>query len=250
MKKILLSMIIMQCLAWMCQAEMSHAETRQGTISLEEITLVSEYDAEFLSELPGKWAYTTDTEEESAILAFLTLEEDGKASLSCYDEGGEYAYSCEGTWAYEPVPSDSGHLTLLFTWTDNQSYAETGYNVECVYVAYTESWVENDTLITYLILNPPISCSGVSPFEALYGEDGVALHREQGPNMRVVKCKEYVSLREERSTSAKRLVKVPLGAHVLAFPEYGEDNGFIYCVYNGEEGYILLEYLEPISSTP
>ena len=92
------------------------------------------------------------------------------------------------------------------------------------------------------------SISGVSPFTEVYGEDcagGLALHREQGPNMRVVKCKEFVSLREARSTSAKRLAKVPLGALVLAFPEYGEENGFIYCVYHDEEGFILAEYLSP-----
>jgi hypothetical protein len=137
-------------------------------------------------------------------------------------------------------------MTLLFTSTDNPSRAGSDYRVECAYEAYTESWVENDTRITCLILNPPIRCSGVSPFEEVYGEDGAALVREQGPNMRVVKCKEFVSLREERSTSARRLAKVPLGALVLAFPEYGEENGFIYCVYHDEEGYILAEYLQPV----
>ena len=35
---------------------------------------------------------------------------------------------------------------------------------------------------------------------------------------------------------------------MLAYPEYGAENGFIYCVYQGEEGYILAEYLEPVEA--
>ena len=71
-----------------------------------------------------------------------------------------------------------------------------------------------------------------------------------GPNMRVVNCKEYVSLREKPSTSAKRLIKVPLGAEVLVWLDGGDDSdteGFLYCEYNGLQGYILSEYLEPIT---
>ena len=220
---------------------------------LDSVTFLSEYDAEFLRQLPGTWTYTAYIEEQvagedtpTADLAFLTLEENGTASLDCWTVDGEYAYACEGAWSYRPVPNYGGHLTLLFTWTDNPLYDEKAYSLECVYDAYTESWVENDTLITYLILNPQISCSGVSPFQELYDDEGAALHRDQGPNMRVVKCKEFVSLRETRSTSAKRLAKVPLGALVLAFPECGEENGFILCSYHDEEGYILAEYLEPV----
>ena len=208
---------------------------------LDSVTLLSEYDAEFLRELPGQWA-----EEYEGAGTVLTFEENGKMSLYCYGVDGGFAYTCEGTWSYQSVPSASSLLTLLFTSTGNPLYEGREYSVECVYAAYTESWVENDTLITYLILNPLLSCSGVCPFEEVYGEEGPALHREQGPNMRVVKCKEFVSLREARSTSAKRLAKVPLGALVLAFPEYGEENGFIYCVYHDEDGFILAEYLQPL----
>ena len=208
---------------------------------LDSISLISAYDEEMLSILPGSWA-----EEYEGAGTVLMLEENGKMSLSCYSVDGSFAYTCQGTWSYTPIPGYGSQMTLLFTSTDNPSHAGSAYSVECVYEAYTESWVENDTLITCLILNPPVRCSGVSPFEEVYGENDAALSREQGPNMRVVKCKEFVSLREERSTSAKRLVKVPLGALVLAFPEYGEENGFIYCVYHDEEVYILAEYLQPV----
>lgn len=207
---------------------------------LDSVAFTSDYDEEFLKELPGPWA-----EKYEGAGTVLTLEEDGKMSLYCYGVDGGFAYTCEGTWTYESIPRYSGQLTLLFTSTGNPLYEGREYSVECVYGAYMESWVENDTLITYLILNPTVSCSGVSPFEEVYGEEGAALRREQGPNMRVIKCKEYVSLREERSTSSARLAKVPLGAMVLAFPEYGEENGFIYCVYHDEEGFILAEYLQP-----
>ena len=199
-----------------------------------------DYDAEFLKELPGKWA-----EEYESAGTVLTLEENGEMSLYCYGVDGSFAYTSKGTWAYEPVPEYTGQLTLRFTSTDNPSKAGSEYLVECAYAAYTESSVENDTLVTYLILNPPTGGSGTSPFEEVYGYDGVTLHREQGPNMRVVNCKQFVSLRETKSKESKRLAKVPLGAMVLAFPEAGQENGFTYCVYHGQEGYILSEYLQP-----
>ncbi len=223
---------------------------------LDSVTFFSEYDLDMLRALPGEWTYTNYTEEQvagqvtpTADLAVLTLGEGGWAALDCYDANGEYLSVWGASWYYRPVPDTGGELTLRFIWTDDPAYGDVDMNdfsLECVYAAYMESWIENDTLVTYLILNPEIRCSGVSPFEAYYDDPIPALHKDQGPNMRVVKCKEFVSLRETRSTSAKRLAKVPLGELVLAFPEYGEENGFIYCVYHGEEGYILSEYLQPI----
>ena len=207
---------------------------------LDSVALMNEYDMVFLKELPGEW-----TEEFEGSEAVLTLEENSDMSLYCYNGESGDAYTFSGTWSYEPVPDYGGNLTLTFTSTDDPMRAESGYSVECSYAAYTESWVENDTFFRYLILNPPLSSSGVSPFEEFFGEDGIALHQETGPNMQVVKCDSFVSLRESRSTSSKRLLKVPLGALVLAFPEYGDENGFIYCVYQGEEGFILKEYLQP-----
>ena len=71
------------------------------------------------------------------------------------------------------------------------------------------------------------------------------------PNMRIVNCKEYVSLREKPSKSAKRLAKVPLGAEVTAWLDGGNEgeDSFVYCEYGGKEGYILEEYLAPILQT-
>ncbi len=208
-------------------------------------------DPELLKQLPGQWTCddymgeTADEQETKApALAFLTLEEDGAMSLRFCGKDGEYAYSCDGTWACEIVPDLNDRLTLQFTSTDNPEQAGNEYNVECVFEAYTESWVENDTLNMYLILTE-ISSNGASPFGALAGPGyfEISLHREQGPNMQVVNCKDYVSLREKRTTSSKRLARVPLGALVLAYPET-EENGFIRCVYQGQEGYILSAYLQ------
>ncbi len=222
---------------------------------LDSVTFFSEYDLDMLRKLPGEWIYTNYIEEQvagqvtpTADLAVLTLGEGGWAALDCYDANGEYLSIWDAFWLYRPVPDTGGELTLKFYWTDDPAYGDDDMNefsLECVYAAYMESRIENDTLVTCLILNPEIRCSGVSPFEAYYADPIPTLHKDQGPNMRVVKCKEFVSLRETRSTSAKRLAKVPLGELVLAFPEYEEENGFIYCVYHGEEGYILSEYLQP-----
>ena len=62
-------------------------------------------------------------------------------------------------------------------------------------------------------------------------------------NMEVVNCNEWVSLRETPSTSAKRLVKVSLGAIVRNCMQFNDK--WIYAEYDGYSGYILAEYLEP-----
>ncbi len=62
-------------------------------------------------------------------------------------------------------------------------------------------------------------------------------------DMRVINCREYVSLRAEPDASSRRLLKVPLGATVTDCTE--ETDGFIRCTYRGKTGYILSEYLTP-----
>ena len=204
-------------------------------------------DAEQLKLLPGRWVFSLPGDEQGEEeetpqidLAFLTLEEDGKMTLLCNGRDGQHRCTLDGVWASEYVPDGMERLTLQITSTADPARAE------CAYSFYTESWVEEDVLHTYLILEEE---SGTSPFAEVYGEDGewsVALHREQGPNMRIANCKEYVSLREKRAASSRRIAKVPLGAQVLAFPEAGEENGFIQCVYRDEYGYIQAKYLQPI----
>lgn len=72
--------------------------------------------------------------------------------------------------------------------------------------------------------------------------------------MRVVRCREYVTLREAPYKTAKELAKVPLGAIVLfasknekkyAYSPYKKQaHMFIKCEYEGQEGYILKQFLE------
>lgn len=59
--------------------------------------------------------------------------------------------------------------------------------------------------------------------------------------MIIVNCEEWVSLREEPSIAAARIVKVPLGAMVYNCEP--DVNGFVYCEYDGMYGFILEEYL-------
>ena len=204
-------------------------------------------DQEQMKYLPGVWMFSDEAEEEGeepqAADLILTLEEDGGMTLcgKSGEGGDEYTYT--GTWSSEFVPDAMDRLTLLFTSTDNPLYAGTEYSVKCVVNFYTESWVENDTWKIYLIIEEN-DFSGVSPFEDLCGCNNLALTREQGPNMRVVKCKDYVSLRSRPSVSSIRLAKVPLGALVLAVPGGKEENGFTWCTYHDEYGFILSEYLQ------
>lgn len=63
--------------------------------------------------------------------------------------------------------------------------------------------------------------------------------------MIVVNCEEWVSLRESPDTSSTRLAKVPLNARVSGCKDSGD---FIYCEYEGQQGYILAKYLKPVYS--
>ena len=207
-------------------------------------------DLELLGILPGEWLFADYLQDApdgqlEVDLAVLTLEKDGSMFLELNEMNGEYAYSCAGTWSFEFVPDGTDRLTLLFLSTNDPEQAGKEYHIECVYEVYADMWVENSTQYTYLVLTD-ISSSDVSPFEDVYGYNYPALSRKQGPNMRICNCKEWVSLRDARDTSATRLAKVPLGALVLAFPEYGLEGDFIYVVYGDIEGYILSKYLEPI----
>ena len=152
------------------------------------------------------------------VLATLKLEAGGRMTLECNGKGGSYSYVSAGTWSFSFDPNGMDQVTLLFTSTDHPQHAGSPYNVECVYAAHTESWEDGDSRFTALILEP-MRCSGVSPFEELTGFDGAALYREQGPNMKIVNCQDFVSLREKPAKNAARLAKVPLGASVLAFPK-------------------------------
>lgn len=71
--------------------------------------------------------------------------------------------------------------------------------------------------------------------------EGVA---DQNVQMRVIKCKEWVSLRVEPDSKSERITEVPLNATVFDCEE--ADNQFIRCTYNGQTGYILAEYLETL----
>ena len=59
-------------------------------------------------------------------------------------------------------------------------------------------------------------------------------------DQKVTGCESWVSLRETASTSAYRIVKVPLGAKVTDCVKNGS---FVHCTYKGQTGYILAKYL-------
>ena len=62
--------------------------------------------------------------------------------------------------------------------------------------------------------------------------------------MRVVWCKEWISLREEPSKLSNRLAEIPLGAIVYNCLDIG-DPRFYQCEYEGQTGYALIGYLWP-----
>lgn len=65
---------------------------------------------------------------------------------------------------------------------------------------------------------------------------------EIGAQLIVVNCNEYITLREEPSTKAAALDRIPLRATVDEIGDAG--NGFLRVSYRGQTGYALSKYLE------
>ena len=63
--------------------------------------------------------------------------------------------------------------------------------------------------------------------------------------LHVVGCEEFITLREEPSTGAKRVVQIPLGALVTCY-EY-TDNGFARVYYGGCFGFVQSRYLSEVN---
>ena len=62
-----------------------------------------------------------------------------------------------------------------------------------------------------------------------------------GDFVRVCGCEEYVTLREQPSTGAARIMQIPLGAQVIYKGPAG--NGFTKVYFGGYDGYVLSKYL-------
>lgn len=75
----------------------------------------------------------------------------------------------------------------------------------------------------------------LQPFDGLTGEDAIF-------TMKVVKCRESITLRNTPSTSGKEILQIPLGATV-DFIDFST-NGFYKVSYCGWVGYALSRYLE------
>ena len=84
------------------------------------------------------------------------------------------------------------------------------------------------------ILLALITMLGCAAFAKSYGFVG---------DMKVVNCKEWVSLRLAPSTESERLTKIPLGGIVEEC--YRHDDDWVYGLYCGMYGYVSTDYLAP-----
>lgn len=75
----------------------------------------------------------------------------------------------------------------------------------------------------------------IDPWEFVYDDNIMG-------ELTVLNCDSWVSLREQPDTSSKRLAKVPLGDTVDAY-DYYIDPTFHVCIYKGQIGFILADYL-------
>ena len=72
------------------------------------------------------------------------------------------------------------------------------------------------------------------------GAEGLKL----GEYAEVVRCKEFITLREDSDKKAKAAEKLPLGARVIFLG--GEENGFAHVRIQSRDGWCLSEYLDPV----
>lgn len=99
-------------------------------------------------------------------------------------------------------------------------------------------------LSAVLALALVLGCFGVSYARFLH----VPEDSEHSPLMEVVKCEEWVSLREKPDTGSKRLAKIYKGA--LVYYDAESTDGFLKVEYMGKTGYILAKYLKDNDLTP
>ena len=80
-------------------------------------------------------------------------------------------------------------------------------------------------VLVFMLMSTMIAASAYAPYEKLH----------------VTNCNAWVSLREEPSTSSKRIVQLPLGVLVSFVDENGD---FLKVSYSGTMGYVGREYLK------
>ena len=146
----------------------------------------------------------------------------------------------------EVTLADSELFTVLW------QYEALSYRIE--YAIYRFSITMDDYIGDLLIIDEnPIDDGYPDRYSVLITEndssyrDARDYHPERGDIgiLEVVNCDEWVSLRQEPSTKSDCICKVDTGKIVQA---YYEENGFVYCNYEGLLGYIKADYLEKTSS--
>ena len=152
--------------------------------------------------------------------------------------GKKYIVNCNEFVTLRQSPSTSAStVTKVAKGQQVDAYYYNGTFCRCFY-----NGLEGYILAQYLGDEP----YGGTPLAPNYnpgqpaGANSYYLPGEPMGTMRVVNCREWVSMRDYASTSAPRIATVPLGATVTAT---WYNYQFAECEYNGITGYILLSYL-------
>ena len=144
--------------------------------------------------------------------------------------GTKYVVNCDEWVTLREYPSTQAYaVTRVWRGEKVTAYAYNGEFTECEY-----NGLHGYILSYYLSSSKPRPVKNVDPDEFGY-EEGDYIG-----TMRVVNCREWVTLRSRPSTSASAVVHVPLGAKVEG---YWYNSRFVECYYHGMHGYILADYL-------
>lgn len=181
------------------------------------------YNSEFVESCyNGQWGY---------ILSTYLSNSDASSSASSYGSnylGKKTVINCNEFVTLRSQPSTSAGVVTRVA---------KGEEVDCYYYNNTFTYCYYNGMSGYILsqyLGMPAGYDHYVNFGSDYS-DGNYLGC-----LKVVNCREWVSLRQCANKDSNQLAIVPLGSYVDA---YYHNSEFAYCHYNGEWGYILSTYL-------
>ncbi|MBR3602123.1 MAG: SH3 domain-containing protein [Lachnospiraceae bacterium] len=213
----------------------------------EELKIIKK--SEFIESYPTIIVYTKKGLEEGSFIAYVQYEVKFK-DIEKTAPGLNTLYVCvkeDGTYYINSGELEESHIEYLKTISLQNDVVDLFNTVQ---VAYNDTKTQDEALSTFLDELPNLLAEAVS--EAMIEQEAAeeALHpekEEEGPEVVLVvtkvKTTDVVNVRSSDSVEADKLGKTTKG-QVLELVEE-RLNGWSKVIFDGKEGFIKSEYLQP-----
>lgn len=213
----------------------------------EELKIIKK--SEFIESYPTIVVYTKKGQEEGSYIAYVQYEVKFK-DIEKTAPGLNTLYVCvkeDGTYYINSGELEESHIEYLKTISVQNDVVDLFNTVQ---VAYNDTKTQDEKLSAFLDELPNLLAEAVS--EAMSEQEAAeaALHpeeEEEGPEVVLVvtkvKTTEVVNVRSSDSVEADKLGKTTKG-QVLELVEE-RLNGWSKVIFDGKEGFIKSEYLQP-----